>query len=86
YDQFGISRKGPKTLQMNIVELLEGGKFWFSESPSVPGSMSWGSEVPCITTWAVSLLFCISFYTSIQLYETDVAVKLVENREQLNSS
>lgn len=36
------------------VELLEGGTFWLSESPSVPGSMSWGSEVPCIATWAIS--------------------------------
>ncbi|VVA22276.1 PREDICTED: endonuclease [Prunus dulcis] len=33
------------------VELLEGGTFWLSESPSVPGSMSWGSVVPCIATW-----------------------------------
>lgn len=38
------------------VELLEGGTFWLSESPSVPGSISWGSEVPCIATWAISLL------------------------------
>ncbi|KAG6587822.1 hypothetical protein SDJN03_16387, partial [Cucurbita argyrosperma subsp. sororia] len=34
------------------VELLEGGTFWLSESPSVPGSMSWGSIVPHIATWA----------------------------------
>jgi len=39
------------------VELLEGGTFWLSESPSVPGSISWGSEVPCIATWAISLWF-----------------------------
>ena len=36
------------------VELLEDGTFWLSESPSVPGSMSWGAAVPCIATWAIS--------------------------------
>lgn len=63
YDQFGISRNGseePTDQHCTIfydkekVELLEGGTFWLSESPSVPGSMSWGSEVPCIATWAIS--------------------------------
>lgn len=41
------------------VEVLEGGTFWLSESPSVPGSMSWGSTVPCIATWAISFLSII---------------------------
>ncbi|CAH2077415.1 unnamed protein product, partial [Thlaspi arvense] len=63
YDQFGISRNGPQdatdescTIFYNKekVELLEGGTFWLSESPSVPGSTAWGSEVPCIATWAIS--------------------------------
>lgn len=61
YDQFGISRKGSQDTSdehctifydKGKVELLEGGTFWLSESPSVPGSTSWGSEVPCIATWA----------------------------------
>ncbi|OAO97827.1 hypothetical protein AXX17_AT4G35430 [Arabidopsis thaliana] len=61
YDQFGISRTGPGdandehcTIFFNKekVELLEGGTFWLSESPSVPGSTAWGSAVPCIATWA----------------------------------
>jgi len=37
------------------VELVEGGTFWLFKSPSLPGSMSWGSEVLCIATWAISL-------------------------------
>lgn len=62
YDQFGISRKGSQDTSdehctifydKGKVELLEGGTFWLSESPSVPGSTSWGSEVPCIATWAI---------------------------------
>lgn len=47
------------------VELIEGGTFWLSESPSVPGSISWGTTVPCIATWAISfwfLLSCCSFF------------------------
>ena len=52
---------------MNLmkVELTEGGTFWLSESPSVPGSISWGATAPCIATWAIS--FCIillSWYCS----------------------
>lgn len=45
------------------VELLEGGTFWLSESPSVPGSMSWGSTVPCIATWAISFytVYCLLY-------------------------
>ncbi|KAJ0984289.1 hypothetical protein J5N97_002645 [Dioscorea zingiberensis] len=63
YEQFGISRKGPQDTtdeyctifyDKEKVELLEGGTFWLSESPSVPGSISWGSTVPCIATWAIS--------------------------------
>ncbi|RDY09772.1 hypothetical protein CR513_05812, partial [Mucuna pruriens] len=55
YDQFGISRKGPQDTSdehctifydKEKVELVEGGTFWLSESPSVPGSMSWGVEPP----------------------------------------
>ncbi|GLT25372.1 hypothetical protein SLA2020_005040 [Shorea laevis] len=58
YDQFGISRKGAQDTSdehctifydREKVELLEGGTFWLSESPSVPGSMSWGSAVPLNT-------------------------------------
>ncbi|KAJ0089799.1 hypothetical protein Patl1_14620 [Pistacia atlantica] len=65
YEQFGISRKGPEDTSdehctifydKEKVEMLEGGTFWLSESPSVPGSKAWGSEVPCIATWAISFL------------------------------
>ncbi|CAI9098835.1 OLC1v1035555C1 [Oldenlandia corymbosa var. corymbosa] len=48
YDQFGMSRKGFEDISDQYctifydkekVERLEGGTFWLSESPSVPGSM-----------------------------------------------
>ncbi|KAG6772249.1 hypothetical protein POTOM_023649 [Populus tomentosa] len=63
YGQFGISRKGSQDASdehctifydKEKVELLEGGTFWLSESPSVPGSISWGAAAPCIATWAIS--------------------------------
>jgi endonuclease/exonuclease/phosphatase family metal-dependent hydrolase len=34
------------------LELMEDGTFWFSDTPAVPGSMSWGNELPRICTWA----------------------------------
>ncbi|GMI81478.1 hypothetical protein like AT4G30900 [Hibiscus trionum] len=69
YDQLGISRKGPQDssdehctifYDKEKVELIEGGTFWLSESPSVPGSTAWGSEVPCIATWAISFFIQLS--------------------------
>ncbi|MCR4438229.1 MAG: endonuclease/exonuclease/phosphatase family protein [bacterium] len=30
----------------------ESGAFWFSDTPEVPGSTSWGNELPRICTWA----------------------------------
>ncbi|MGI4791028.1 MAG: endonuclease/exonuclease/phosphatase family protein [Janthinobacterium lividum] len=32
-------------------ELAEGGTFWFSETPEMPGSRGWGSWHPRICTW-----------------------------------
>ncbi|XWS72636.1 hypothetical protein CRYUN_Cryun02cG0057100 [Craigia yunnanensis] len=58
YEQFGISRKGPQDTSdehctifydKEKVELIEGGTFWLSDSPSVPGSTAWGSVVPLNT-------------------------------------
>ena len=34
------------------LEKLDGGTFWLSESPEVPGSKSWESSLPRICTWA----------------------------------
>ncbi|KAL2929958.1 Phosphoenolpyruvate carboxylase [Bienertia sinuspersici] len=54
YGHFGISRKGVEDTSDEYcaifydkekVELVEGGTFWLSESPSVPGSISWGAIV-----------------------------------------
>ncbi len=34
------------------LEVLEQGTFWFSDTPEVPGSTSWGNDIPRICTWA----------------------------------
>uniref|UniRef100_A0A452Y9A0 Endonuclease/exonuclease/phosphatase domain-containing protein n=1 Tax=Aegilops tauschii subsp. strangulata TaxID=200361 RepID=A0A452Y9A0_AEGTS len=75
YEQFGISRKGSQDTtdeyctifyEKEKVELTEGGTFWLSESPSVPGSISWGATAPCIATWAISFcMILLSLYYSI---------------------
>ena len=33
-------------------EVLEEGTFWFSDTPAVPGSMTWGNRITRICTWA----------------------------------
>jgi endonuclease/exonuclease/phosphatase family metal-dependent hydrolase len=35
-----------------LVEVLENGDFWLSETPHVPGSASYGSAFPRLCTWA----------------------------------
>jgi endonuclease/exonuclease/phosphatase family metal-dependent hydrolase len=34
------------------LEMLEGSTEWLSDTPTVPGSKSWGNEIPRIVTWA----------------------------------
>lgn len=34
------------------IEKLDGGTFWLSQTPDVPGSKSWESSLPRICTWA----------------------------------
>lgn len=37
----------------NDWKWIENGTFWLSETPSVPGSKSWGAALPRICTWAI---------------------------------
>eukprot|EP00243_Klebsormidium_subtile_P002899 TRINITY_DN15915_c0_g1_i1.p1 TRINITY_DN15915_c0_g1~~TRINITY_DN15915_c0_g1_i1.p1 ORF type:complete len:309 (+),score=10.35 TRINITY_DN15915_c0_g1_i1:322-1248(+) len=61
YDYFGCSRKGPEDksdefcaiyFDATKIDRIDGGTFWLSETPSVPGSTSWGAAHPRITNWA----------------------------------
>ncbi|KAK9213590.1 hypothetical protein WN943_002978 [Citrus x changshan-huyou] len=72
YDQFGVSRKGPEDTSdehctifydKEKVELLEGGTFWLSESPSVPGSKAWGAEHIASLPPSLPVIYCGGFNT-----------------------
>ena len=61
YHFYGVHREGPgdSALEMapllfrhSSFRLLETGSFWLSETPEVPGSMSWGSNYPRTVSWA----------------------------------
>jgi endonuclease/exonuclease/phosphatase family metal-dependent hydrolase len=36
----------------SVLSVLESGTFWYSDTPTVPGSRSWGNKVTRICTWA----------------------------------
>lgn len=59
YTWFGLSRRGNQEdehmgvfYRRSRLELLDSGNFWLSETPGVPGSMSWGVSLPRMVTWA----------------------------------
>lgn len=59
YSFFGVGREDGKRrgeyaaifYRAERFELLDGGHFWLSESPDVPGSKSWNSSQTRIVTW-----------------------------------
>jgi endonuclease/exonuclease/phosphatase family metal-dependent hydrolase len=60
YKWFGISRRGNKEDEhMGVfykpakLRLLNSGKFWLSETPDVPGSISWNMSLPRMVTWGL---------------------------------
>jgi endonuclease/exonuclease/phosphatase family metal-dependent hydrolase len=42
----------PILIKRSSFEVLDAGCFWLSESPGIPGSLSWGSYFPRTVTWA----------------------------------
>ena len=60
YRFFGVSRLGSDEDEFNAIvynshrlRIIEGGNFWLSETPHLPGSRSWGSSLPRMATWAL---------------------------------
>jgi endonuclease/exonuclease/phosphatase family metal-dependent hydrolase len=60
YEFFGVQRGGgsvtalemaPVFFKSSAFRLVDKGCFWLSETPNVPGSMSWGSTLPRTATW-----------------------------------
>jgi len=61
YHFLGIHRQGPGDTALEMAPLLfrraaftllDSGCFWLSETPAIPGSISWGSAYPRTVTWA----------------------------------
>jgi endonuclease/exonuclease/phosphatase family metal-dependent hydrolase len=42
----------PILFRKNRFHVAEAGTFWFSDTPAVPGSRSWGNNITRICTWA----------------------------------
>jgi endonuclease/exonuclease/phosphatase family metal-dependent hydrolase len=59
YTFFGAGRSdGKRRGEMSAVffktarfEMLDGGHFWLSSTPEIPGSRGWGATVPRMVTW-----------------------------------
>lgn len=59
YAETGVGRDDGRTAgeysailyRRDRFSALEGGTFWLSETPEVPGSMTWGNRIPRICTW-----------------------------------
>ena len=60
YEEIGVGRDDGRTageysailFRQERFRSLESGTFWFSDTPDVPGSMSWGNRITRIATWA----------------------------------
>ncbi|NML06610.1 endonuclease/exonuclease/phosphatase family protein [Sphingomonas sp. G-3-2-10] len=59
YAWFGIDRRGGHAdehmgvfYRRDRLKILDSGNFWLSDTPEVPGSISWGHPYPRMVTWA----------------------------------
>lgn len=59
YAWFGRSRRGDDDERMGVfhrrdrLRVVAAGDFWLSDTPEVPGSISWGHPEPRMVTWAL---------------------------------
>lgn len=60
YTWFGIDRRGGHSdehmgvfYRKDRLTLKDSGNFWLSDTPDVPGSISWGHPLPRMVTWAL---------------------------------
>ncbi len=60
YSWFGIDRRGGRAdehmgvfFRRDRMKVIELGNFWLSDTPGVPGSISWGHPYPRMATWGL---------------------------------
>ncbi|HEY0333394.1 MAG TPA: endonuclease/exonuclease/phosphatase family protein [Stenotrophomonas sp.] len=75
YHWFGRGRRGDEGdehmgvfYDTKALRVIESGDFWLSDTPEVPGSISWGHPYPRMVTWA--LFERVSDHRRFQLFNT----------------
>jgi len=60
YAWFGIDRRGGHAdehmgvfYRRDRLRLIDSGNFWLSDTPTVPGSITWGHPLPRMVTWGL---------------------------------
>lgn len=60
YSWFGIDRRGGRAdehmgifFRRDRLRVIDLGNFWLSDTPAVPGSISWGHPYPRMVTWGL---------------------------------
>jgi endonuclease/exonuclease/phosphatase family metal-dependent hydrolase len=91
YAWFGISRRGnDQDEHMGVfykkekLRAVESGNFWLSETPEVPGSVSWDMSLPRMVTWA--LFERLDTRTRFYFYNTHFAHRPQDDAARLESA
>jgi len=91
YGWFGISRRGNQEdehmgvfYKKEKLRLVESGNFWLSETPEIPGSISWDMSLPRMVTWA--LFERLDNGTRFYFYNTHFAHRREDDNARLESA
>ncbi len=91
YAWFGVGRRGgSEDEHMGVFyrheawRLLESGHFWLSETPAVPGSISWGHPYPRMASWG--LFERRSDGLRLRLYNTHLPYRPEDAQARLRSA
>jgi YD repeat-containing protein len=88
YAWFGEGRRGGRgdehmgvLYRRDRLRVVESGNFWLSDTPEVPGSITWGNPFPRMVTWALFERIAdhrrfYLFNTHLPYREGDVAVRV----------
>lgn len=90
YAWFGRSRRGNREdehmgvfYRKDRLKLIESGDFWLSETPDVPGSISWEMSLPRMVTWG---LFETAGGRRFYFYNTHLAHRRQDAEARLRSA
>lgn len=80
YTEIGVGRDdgkqtgeySPILYRTDRFDMIDSGTFWFSDTPEIPGSKSWGNNIPRICTWAILEIKPDSTMQTQQIYVYNV--------------